>query len=104
MIMADRYHRQVIRGKQLLRAEIVRRVFGSQTALAEILGVTQSTVNHIIFLRQSSERLDREITERIRAVDPGLVKPWALPDLPKGASLATLMRISAVIAGIVLLT
>lgn len=100
MNMTSAYHRSVLRGKQYQRGEAVRLAFGGQTQLARLLGVDQSMVNHLIMLRRSSERLERDIVQRIRAVDPKLVKLWSLPEIPRGLRRGMLMKVAAVIAAV----
>lgn len=76
MIISNEYHTLVLRSKVLQRAHLVETVFGSQTALAEALGVTQSAISHVIALRSRSQRIEAYILQRIREVRPDLEKLW----------------------------
>lgn len=77
MIMATEYPELIRKGKAIQRAHVVHVVFGGQTRLARLLGVTQSTVNHVIYGRRSSRRIERAVSEKLRRVRPDLADLWA---------------------------
>lgn len=77
MIMATDYPELIAKGKALQRAHVVHVVFGGQTRLAQLLGVTQSTVNHIIYGRRRSRRIERDVEKKLRRIRPDLVDLWS---------------------------
>lgn len=79
MIMTKDYPELLLRGKAIQRDLVVRSLFGGQTALARLLDVTPSFINHFIWLRRRSRRADRFVTERLRRARPDLVGAWSVP-------------------------
>ena len=79
MIMTRDYIDLAKRSKAIQRDLVVREIFRGQTALARLLGVTQSTVNHVIWFRRRSERIEKFVADRVKRARPDLLDLWQIP-------------------------
>lgn len=79
MIMPGEYAELLARGKAIQRDAVVRLVFRSQTRLARILGVLPETVNHVVWGRKRSRRIEEYVAAEVKRVRPDLLDCW-LPD------------------------
>ncbi len=65
-----------IRSKAFQRRVIVLKHFGSQAALARELGITRSTVSHVIALRRKSAPIENYVIARLQNLAPDWVGMW----------------------------
>jgi hypothetical protein len=67
------------RSKGIQRNLVIQEVFGSQVGLALLLGVTRGAVNHIVWLRGASDRIEHFIADEVKRRRPDLLDLWQLP-------------------------
>lgn len=79
-MLTDReYAEAIIKGKGFQRAHVVQVLFGGQEALARELGISRYAVNHAIYSRSASQRIEEYVLARIRKDRPELEKLWERP-------------------------
>jgi len=83
MLTNKEYTETVIRSKGIQRGHVVQVLFGGQQTLADLLGITRYAINHVIFSRSESERVEQYVVARIPEDRADLrrlwERPWARP-------------------------
>jgi hypothetical protein len=76
-----------IRGKAIQRRMVVERFFGGQAKLARELGITRSTVCHVVALRRKSNPIENYVAARVRNLDATWLGLW-IPEWRKNGKKA----------------
>jgi len=105
-MLTDReYTETVIRSKGIQRAHVVQVLFGGQQALADLLGITRYAINHVMFSRSESERVEQYVLARIPEDRADLrrlwERPWARPKTDR--TRREILRIGAILGALGLL-
>lgn len=88
-----------IRAKGFQRAHVIQVLFGGQQALGGLLGVTRGAVNHAIYSRSPSARIEEYVLARIPQDRADLrrmwERPWAKPKTDRARR--DILKIAAVL-------
>ncbi len=76
MIIPREYPTLAWRIKSIQRDTVVRVLFGGQTRLAAIMGMSQPMVNHVIWGRRRSRRIEEFVAAQARRLRPDLLDLW----------------------------